>query len=102
MSAYVIFIRDRVTDAQALDRYRERTPAAREAHPLEPLAFYGAHEVLEGEPVDGIAILSFSSMAAARAWYASPEYQAALPYRLQGSTGRMYLVEGTDAEPERG
>lgn len=99
MSAYVVFIREAVTDAQALDRYRELTPAARDAHPLEPLAFYGAHQVLEGEPVDGVAILSFPSMEAARDWYASPEYQAALPHRLQGSTGRMYLVEGTDAQP---
>jgi uncharacterized protein (DUF1330 family) len=102
MSAYVVFVRDTVTDAEALDRYRELTPAARGAHPFEPLAFYGAHEVLEGDSVDGIAILSFSSMEAARAWYASPEYQAALPHRLSGSTGRMYLVEGTDAQPDPG
>lgn len=32
MSAYVVFVRDTVTDEQALDRYRERTPAARDAH----------------------------------------------------------------------
>lgn len=102
MTAFVVFIRETVTDPQELDRYRDLTPAAREAHPLEPLAFYGAHEVLEGEPVDGVAILSFSSMEAARAWYASPEYQAALPHRLRGSTGRMYLVEGTDARPDPG
>lgn len=38
-----------------------------------PLAFQGVHEVLEGEPVDGIAIVNFPSMAAVRAWYASPE-----------------------------
>lgn len=30
MSAYVIFIRDTVTDEAALDRYRQLTPAARE------------------------------------------------------------------------
>ncbi|TBU94636.1 DUF1330 domain-containing protein [Phytopseudomonas dryadis] len=79
MTAYVVFVRETVTDDKALDRYRERAPAARNAHPLVPLAFYGA---------------------AARAWYASPEYQAALPHRLQGSTGRMVLVEGADAQPE--
>ena len=62
-----------MTDEEALDRYRERTPAARNAHPLVPLAFQGVHEVLEGEPVDGIAIANFPSMPAARAWYASPE-----------------------------
>lgn len=99
MTAYVIFIRDTVTDPQALNRYRELTPTARAKHPLLPLAFYGAHEVLEGAPVEGIAILAFPSMSKARAWYASPEYQTALPHRLQGSSGRMYLVEGTDVQP---
>lgn len=102
MTAYVVFIRERVTNQGALERYSARTPVAREAHPLEPLAFYGSHEVLEGNPVDGVAILRFPSMEAARAWYASPEYQAALPHRLQGSTGKMYLVEGTDAPPIHG
>lgn len=102
MSAYVIFIRDTVSDPEALERYRELAPAARNAHPLEPLAFYGAHQVLEGEPVDGIAILRFPSADAARAWYASREYQTALPHRLRGSTGRLYLVEGTGAPPEPG
>ncbi|WP_370656180.1 DUF1330 domain-containing protein [Paracoccus wurundjeri] len=87
MTAYVVFVRETVTDPQSLDRYRERTSAARDVHPLVPLAFYGTHEVLEGEPVNGVAILSFPSMEAARAWYASPEYQAALPHRLRGSTG---------------
>jgi uncharacterized protein (DUF1330 family) len=99
MSAYVVFVRETVTDPKALDRYRELTPAARDAHPLEPLAFYGNHEVTEGEPVDGVAIFRFSSMKAARAWYASPEYQAALPHRLRGASGKMYLVEGSDAQP---
>jgi len=102
MSAYVVLIRDTVTDAQALDRNRELTLATRDAHPLEPLAFYSAHEVLEGEPVDEVAMLSFPSMEASRAWYAIPEYQAELPHRVRGSTGRMYLVEGTDAPAEPG
>ncbi|MCA0891793.1 DUF1330 domain-containing protein [Qipengyuania flava] len=102
MSAFVVFIRETVTDPAELDRYRELTPAAREAHPLEPLAFYGTHEVLEGEPVDGVAILAFSSMEAARAWYESPEYREALPHRLRGATGKMYLAEGTDAHPRGG
>lgn len=102
MTAYIVFIRDSVTDAQALERYRTQATAARDAYPLEPLAYYGLFEVLEGTPVEGIAILGFPSLAAARAWYDSAEYQAALPHRLQGSTGRMYLVEGLGASPESG
>lgn len=102
MTAYVIFIRETVTDGEALARYREGARAARAGHQLSPIAFYGAHEVLEGAPVDGVAILSFPSMAEARAWYDSPAYQAARPHRLQGSTGKLYLVEGVGAQPAAG
>ena len=40
-------------------------------------------------------------VAPARAWYAGPDYQAALRRRLQGSTVRMHVIEGTDAPPKR-
>ncbi|MBS1020229.1 MULTISPECIES: DUF1330 domain-containing protein [Gluconobacter] len=96
MTAYVVIVRERTTDPDALQRYRDRAPKAREIHPLTPLAFYGPQDVLEGEDAEGVAILSFASMAAARAWYASPEYQAALPHRLAGSVSRVFLVAGTD------
>ncbi len=99
MTAYAVIVRERTTDPDALVRYRERAPLAREAHPLTPLAFYGAHDTVEGDAVEGVAILAFPTMAAARAWYASPEYQAALPHRLAGSVSRVFLVAGTDEPP---
>ncbi|MCC2978326.1 DUF1330 domain-containing protein [Sphingomonas sp. PL-96] len=99
MTAYVVLVRERTTDPDALVRYRDRAPLAREKHPLEPIAFYGPHEILEGDEVEGVAILSFPSMAAARAWYLSPEYQAALSHRKQGSVSRVILVSGAD-EPD--
>lgn len=100
MTAYAVIIRERTTDPEALARYRERASAAREKHPVTPIAFYGPHEVLEGASVEGVAILSFPTMAAARAWYSSPEYQAALPHRQQGSISRVMFVAGLDEAPE--
>lgn len=96
MTAYVVILRERTTDPVALQRYRDRAPKARDAHPLSPLAFYGLQDVLEGEAPEGVAILGFASMEVARAWYSSPEYQAALPHRLAGSVSRVILVAGTD------
>lgn len=100
MTAYAVITRERTTDPEALARYREKAPLAREKHPVTPIAFYGLHEVLEGEHVEGVAILSFPTMAAARAWYSSPEYQAALSHRIQGSVSSVVLVAGTDEPPE--
>lgn len=96
MTAYAVIIRERTTDPDALARYRETAPLAREKHPVTPIAFYGPHEVLEGDPAEGVAILSFPTMAAARAWYSSPEYQPALSHRQHGSISRVILVAGTD------
>lgn len=102
MTAYVVIVRERTTDPDALQRYRDRAPLARESHALVPLAFYGPHDALEGEDAEGVAILGFESTAAARAWYASRQYQAALPHRLAGSVSRVFLVAGTDEPPISG
>ena len=68
--------------------------AARGEHEITPLAFYGAHETLEGAEADGVVVLRFPDMAAAKAWYSSPEYKAARAHRFQAADYRVILVEG--------
>jgi len=94
MSAYVILIRDRLRDEAAMTRYAEAAKAARGDHQITPLAFYGAHETREGAEADGVVILSFPDMAAAKAWYDSPEYTAARAHRFQAADYRVIMVEG--------
>ena len=94
MAAYVVLIRDRMKDPEEFALY---APAAREArggHDITPLAFYGDFQVLEGPPAEGVVILKFPDTAAARAWYDSPAYQAALQHRLKGADYRVVIVEG--------
>jgi uncharacterized protein (DUF1330 family) len=97
MTAYVIFTRERTTDAAELKLYGEKAGAAREGHALTPLAFYGKVDMLEGEPIEGCVVLSFPTMAEAHAWYDSPIYQAAREHRLKGSDYRIFIAEGVDA-----
>jgi len=99
MSAYVIFIREKTTDAAEMQRYAETAPAARTGHDITRLAFYGQLNVLEGPAPEGVAILRFPDMAAARAWYDSPAYTEARQHRFKGAEYRMLLVEGVDAVP---
>jgi len=94
MAAFVIFIRNRIIDPEAMDAYAELAVKARGDHPIKPLAFYGRAEALEGDHVDGVVVLEFPDMAAAHAWYDSPAYQAAKRERLKGSDYRVVLVEG--------
>jgi uncharacterized protein (DUF1330 family) len=74
MSAYVIFVRDRITDPEEFRKYEQSAGAAAAGHPLTPLAFYGALDTLEGPPVDGAVVLEFPTDADARTWYESPLY----------------------------
>lgn len=98
MAAYVIFLRDAPPhDPKGLAVYQKMNSenvAAFLAHGIQPLSVYGETEPLEGPAPDGIVILKFPDMDAARAWYDSPEYQAALPHRVRSSDYRAFIVEG--------
>ncbi|WP_343654190.1 DUF1330 domain-containing protein [Paraburkholderia caribensis] len=94
MSAYVVMIRDRINDNTELETYRHMAPRAREGHAVTSLASYGALEVLEGAPADGVVILQFPSMEDARRWYDSPYYQAARAHRRLAADYRVLIVDG--------
>lgn len=51
-------------------------------------------EVLEGEWPGTVVILEFPDVASARAWYASPAYQAILPLRTRHLEGDTLIVPG--------
>lgn len=94
MSAYFVMIREETTDAAALADYGPRAALAAQHHPLKPLAVYGALDQLEGDSIEGAVILEFPDMAAARSWYDSPAYQAAVKFRHAGSRSRAFFTEG--------
>ncbi|SEM59167.1 Uncharacterized conserved protein, DUF1330 family [Pseudoxanthomonas sp. GM95] len=94
MSAYVVMIRERVTDPDALETYARNAPQAREGHDITPLARYGALDVLEGPPMDGVLIHRFPTIEQARDWYHSSAYQTAKVHRERGADYRVFIVEG--------
>lgn len=99
MPAYIIFIREEpVKDQAAIQAYSasNRANAALfvDKYKFKPLAVYGALETLEGDAADGVVLAEFPSLADARAWYDSPEYQAALPDRFKGAHYRAIMFEG--------
>ena len=99
MSAYVVMIREHVTDQAEMDTYARLAPRARKGHDIERLAFYGALDTLEGAPPDGVVIHRFPTMEDARRWYDSPAYEAARVHRQRGAAYRVFIVEGVDAKP---
>lgn len=57
-------------------------------------------EVVEGEWPGHLVVIAFPDMARARAWYASPAYQAILRLRTDNSDSVAFLIEGV-SEPHR-
>lgn len=94
MTAYVVFTRERMRNAEEYERYREQSRSANAGHALKPLALYGKHEMLEGPAIEGAVILEFPSMEAARAYYGSAAYQEAVQHRFLAADYRVFIVEG--------
>ena len=96
MSAYVVMMRERTTDAEQMSIYAKQAPLAREGHAITPIVKYGALKVLEGADFEGCLIHRFPSVQAAEDWYHSPKYQEAVKHRHQGSEYRVFIVEGVE------
>jgi uncharacterized protein (DUF1330 family) len=94
--AYVI-AEVEVTDPDAYEPYKPLAAASIAAHGGTYRVRGGATESLEGAPVTGrVVLLEFADVEAARTWYRSAQYQAALPLRQAASKGRLFLVEGCE------
>jgi uncharacterized protein (DUF1330 family) len=94
MSAYAVFIREKLRDPAVIERYNALAGPSLEGHPVEVLAAYGKHENVEGAPTEGAVILKFPTMQAAKAWYDGPAYRAARELRFKGADYRVFFTEG--------
>jgi uncharacterized protein (DUF1330 family) len=92
--AYIVFIKEATLDAEEMSKYGAAVGATFEGHDAQVLAAYDAHEVVEGAPMEGVVLLQFPSLEAARAWYFSPAYQAAAKHRFRGAQYRAVITEG--------
>lgn len=94
--AYMVYIRDSITDPEELKKYEEESKDIRPQGALPPLAFYGKIKTLEGPKVDGATIVPFESMDAAEAAYNDEDYQRAMKHRLKGANYRVFIIEGLE------
>jgi uncharacterized protein (DUF1330 family) len=93
VKAYVI-VNVSIRDAERYKDYIQAATPTVAAHGGRYVARGGRAEKLEGDvPVNRVVVLEFPSYAQAKAWYDSPEYQAALAIRQSCATGDLILVE---------
>ena len=94
MSAYLIADVE-VTDGAAYEEYHKQVPAIIAAHGGRYLVRGGASEILEGtwQPKRSV-VLEFPSMAALKAFWASPEYQPLRAIRERAAKSNLVAIEG--------
>ena len=93
MAAYVVN-EITVTDPTVFQTYVAQVPPTLAPFGGRYLVRSGASEAIEGEAPGRLVILEFPDRETAKAWRASPAYQAILPIRDASSTSRVYVVDG--------
>ena len=93
MAAYAI-AQIEVTNLEEYMKYASQTVESAEKHGGKFLVKGGACEWIEGKGSDRNVIVEFESIAAAKAWYNSEDYQRILPIALANSNRSLVLVEG--------
>ncbi len=95
MTVYMLFIREEpIRDPAAMAAYQAKNRENTGDFKMKPLVVYGATEAFEGKAPDGLILVEFPTAEDAKAWYNSPGYQAAIPYRQKAADYRAFLVEG--------
>ena len=94
MPAYAIFIREKLRDPEVMEKYNAKAGPSLGGHPAKVLAAYGAIEAPEGAPSEGVVLLEFPTMAAAKEWYDGPAYREARKLRFQAADYRVLFFEG--------
>ncbi|MFL6208263.1 MAG: DUF1330 domain-containing protein [Pyrinomonadaceae bacterium] len=94
MSAYVI-VELEVLDTERYETYKQLAPSAIAAYEGRYLVRGGEVETLEGDwSPKRIVILEFPSVAQAKAWWASTEYERAKALRQACAQTKMIVVAG--------
>ncbi|MBV8047563.1 MAG: DUF1330 domain-containing protein [Paludibacterium sp.] len=92
--AYFVF-QATINDVEGMKPYQQRVHGTLQAYRGTVVVAGGAVESREGAAPQGkIFIVRFDSMADARAWYDSPDYQAIIGYRLAAAECIAFLLEG--------
>ena len=88
-----------VTDPEAYKRYAALVPPIAAKFGGKFLVRGGQTVAVEGEPPAGrIVVIEFDSLAAARGFEDSQDYQAIAPLRRQAARSRVFLAEGVAAQ----
>jgi len=97
MAAYVIIIVDRELDPEKMQEYRLGARDSLIKHKGKLLTLPSSNKLaVEGEDAETIIVVEFPTMAAAKAWYYSDDYQIPAKIRQAATISRGFIVEGAN------
>ncbi len=85
-----------VHDLEEYKKYIAANAAAFEKFGGKFITRGGQQTVVEGEMHTRVVVIEFQDFQTAQACYTSPEYQAAMKFRLGHSDANLAIVEGWD------
>jgi uncharacterized protein (DUF1330 family) len=95
MAKGYVVLTETIRDSEGMQAYGEASMPSIFEHRAKVLAVDEQVEVLEGEwHGTRTVVLEFESVDAARRWYSSDTYQAALPLRLAAADCNAVIVSG--------
>jgi uncharacterized protein (DUF1330 family) len=94
MSAlYIVFV-DKPSDPEEIAEYRRLAMPTLKGRGVKFHTRPGCElHTVEGEPVDVAVVIEFNTVAEAKDWYYSPQYQDAVKHRLGTAASRAVIVE---------
>jgi uncharacterized protein (DUF1330 family) len=95
MPAYMIALNRSVHDRRKLEDYWRAAGPTFEGRGAKFLSIYTPVEALElMGSIEGIVLIEFPDVAAAKAWYESPEYQQAKQHRDGAADTEFFIIDG--------
>jgi len=95
MPAYMIALNRSVHDIRKLDDYWKAAGPTFEGRGAKFLSIYTPLAPLElMEPLEGVVLIEFPDVAAAKAWYESPAYQKAKQHRDGAVDTEFFIIDG--------
>jgi uncharacterized protein (DUF1330 family) len=92
--AYLIYMRSQTSNLEGYESYSGKVPQTYEGRSYRALVLNGPITSLEGVAPDGVVVVQFPSVEAAKSQYYSAEYQAIAGERQMAAEGPMFIVEG--------
>jgi uncharacterized protein (DUF1330 family) len=92
--AYLIYVRSTTNDADGYQSYSSKVPSTYVGRTYQALVLNGPITPLEGTAPQGVVVVQFPNVEAAKSQYFSDAYQEIAGQRRRSAKGAMFIVEG--------